>query len=48
MSLILGIYKIVRKVGRGGFGEVYLVTDQEGKEWAVKEINKKKLGKNEK
>ena len=31
MSLILGTYKIVRKLGRGGYGEVYLVTDPDGK-----------------
>lgn len=36
MSSVLGIYKIIRKIGRGAFGEVYLVSDQEGREWAVK------------
>lgn len=36
MSMILGIYKIIRKLGRGGFGEVYLVTDQQGQSWAIK------------
>jgi serine/threonine protein kinase len=45
MSTILGLYKIIRKLGRGGFGEVYLVTDQQGNNWAVKEMSKKKIGK---
>jgi serine/threonine protein kinase len=45
MSNILGIYKIIRKLGRGGFGEVYLVTDQQEKNWAIKEMSKKKISK---
>jgi serine/threonine protein kinase len=43
MSTILGIYKIIRKLGRGGFGEVYLVVDQQDKNWAIKEMSKKKI-----
>lgn len=43
MSSILSQYKIMRKLGRGGFGQVYLATDSKGGEWAVKQMNKKKL-----
>lgn len=34
--MILNEYKIVRLLGQGGYGKVFLVTDKEGKEWAIK------------
>ena len=36
--MILGKYKNKRKLGAGGFGMVYLVENEEGKEFALKLI----------
>lgn len=45
MSLILNKYKNVRRIGGGAFGDVQLVTDQNGKELAIKMISKKMISK---
>lgn len=45
--MILNQYKIIRKLGRGGFGEVYLVSESDGQQWAIKEMNKRKISKDE-
>ena len=39
----IGKYKIVKKVGEGAFGKVYLVTDESEKQFAIKQITKKNI-----
>lgn len=36
--MILGRYKNKRSLGSGGFGSVYLVEDEKGKDYALKLI----------
>ena len=43
MSVILGKYKNKRKLGKGAYGDVLLVEDPDGSEWAIKMISKKIL-----
>lgn len=43
MSIILGKYKNKRRLGKGAYGDVLLVEDPEGKEFALKIISKKVL-----
>ncbi len=35
---MFGIYKIIRSLGHGGFAQVYLVEDNLGRQWALKQI----------
>ena len=41
MSLILGKYQIKRRLGKGPYGDVYLVEDPDGNEVAIKMISKR-------
>ena len=44
----MGRYKIMKLLGEGGFGKVFLVTDDEnGEKLAIKEMNKQKIGKDD-
>lgn len=45
MSLILGKYKSKRKLGKGAYGDVLLAEDPDGKQIAIKMINKKIIQK---
>jgi serine/threonine protein kinase len=40
MAMILQKYKNKRKLGKGAYGDVLLVEDPDGKELAIKMINK--------
>ena len=40
-------YKIVKMLGEGGFGKVFLVVDKKGDKYAIKEMNKEKLGRDD-
>lgn len=45
MSVILGVYKSKRKLGKGAYGDVMLAEDSTGKQIAIKMISKKALNK---
>ena len=48
MSLLgqtIGKYSIVREIGKGAFGSVYLTQDQEGQLYAVKLLDLEELDK---
>lgn len=45
MSIILQKYKNKRRLGKGAYGDVLLVEDLNGKEFAIKMISKKVLKK---
>ena len=45
MSLMLGKYKQVRKLGKGAYGEVILVQDMLGQHFAIKQISLRSLKK---
>lgn len=45
MSLILGKYKNIKRLGKGAFGDVLLVKDEHEEEFAIKLINKKLIEK---
>ena len=45
MTTILGKYKHVRKLGKGAYGDVLLVQDKSGTQYAIKMISKKILEK---
>lgn len=45
MSIILEKYKNKRRLGKGAYGDVLLVEDPEGKDFALKMISKKTLRK---
>lgn len=45
MSVFLGKYKNKKRLGKGAFGDVLLVEDEDGKEVALKMITKKMLEK---
>ena len=35
----IGLYEVIREIGKGGFAQVYEVTDQNGKKYALKEYH---------
>ena len=43
MTTLLGKYKYIRKLGKGAYGDVVLVEDSEGNNFAIKIISKKIL-----
>ena len=38
-------YKTIKKLGRGAFGTVYLVQDEEGNQFAIKELDKRRIAR---
>ena len=38
-------YKTLKKLGRGAFGTVYLVRDEDGNEFAIKQLDKKRIAR---
>lgn len=45
MSIILEKYKNKRRLGKGAYGDVLLVEDPNGKQFAIKMISKKSIRK---
>lgn len=45
MSVILGKYKNKKRLGKGAYGDVLLVEDPNGQEFAIKMISKRSLNK---
>jgi serine/threonine protein kinase len=45
MSVILGKYKNKKRLGKGAYGDVLLVEDSNGQEFAIKMISKRSLNK---
>lgn len=43
MTTLLGKYKYIRKLGYGAYGDVVLVEDTQGNNFAIKMISKKIL-----
>ena len=46
-NIILEEYKILKILGEGGFGKVYLTQNSHGEQFAIKEMNKEKIGRND-
>jgi serine/threonine protein kinase len=41
MSLVLGKYEKIKKLGKGSYGDVWLIRDQSKHEYALKQVAKK-------
>ena len=45
MSLILGKYKCLKRIGRGAYSHIYLIEDEKGDQLAIKMVNKEIIEK---
>lgn len=46
-NTLLEEYKIIKLFGEGGFGKVYLTQNSNGEQFAIKEMNKEKIARND-